>query len=345
MTTIGIVYTGGTIGGSGQGVITDKLGQERFMSLLAEKAELPKGVDIVYRCPVNKFSECMLPTDWPVIAASIAEIAARVHGVIVLHGTDTLCYTAAAAAFMLGGLEIPVMFTGANYPLLHEQTDAVRNIGDCFTAILSGEIPRGVYVCFAGDVHIATRARKVRFTGNCFESVCNEPLSQIMWRATTTLMDGRLEYHSGLYADGQRDYEMKVNPNVSLYKIYPGFNASMLADDKNDAMILELYNNGTGPYGLDDRYSLEKNIRAFGKPVFITSQQAGVVSMDTYGSSAAIADAGGIAMGAMITETAVVKLMWLLGCGLAGDELIMAMKADIRGEMICEPPEYLEMMQ
>ncbi len=343
MTTIGIIYTGGTIGGSGQGVINDKLDQDRFMTLLAEKVELPKGVDIVYRCPVNKFSECMLPTDWPVIAASVAEIAPQVHGVIVLHGTDTLCYTAAAAAFMLGELEIPVMFTGANYPLLHEQTDAVSNIVDCFTAILSGEIPRGVYVCFAGDVHIATRVRKVRFADNCFEGAGMESVSEIMWRATTTLMDGRLQYYSGLYGSGQRAYGMKVNPNVSLYKIYPGFNASAIACDKSDAAILELYNNGTGPYGLDDRYSLEKNIRDCGKPVFITSQQDGIVSMDTYGSSAAIADAGGVALGAMITETAIVKLMWLLGCGLAGDDLTNAMKADIRGEMICGSSDYLEM--
>jgi L-asparaginase len=286
----------------------------------------------------------MLPTDWPVIAQSIAEIAPQVCGVVVLHGTDTLCYTASAVAFMLGRLEIPVFFTGANYPLLNENTDAVDNIEDCFKAIRSGELPRGVYVCFAGDIHIAAKARKVRFTGNCYESIDSSPLSQVYCGAISTNLDGRLEYYRSLCGSSQCPDEMKINPNVSLYKIYPGFDASILACDKSDAAILELYNNGTGPYGLDERYSLDKNIRKYGRPVFITSQQAGDVSMDTYGSSAAIADAGAVALGSMITETAVVKLMWLLGRGFAGDDLIKAMKADIRGEMICESFNYSEMI-
>lgn len=328
---IGIVYTGGTIGGTGEEVINDKLDEVSFMQVLGEKDVLPQSCDIVYRCPLNKFSECMLPSDWLLIAESVAEIASGVDGVVVLHGTDTLCYTASALAFMLGNT-VPVMVTGANIPLSIDGSDAPGNIQDCITAIMSKEF-KGVCVCFAGDVHIALRTRKVAIEGNSYSSIGCQTLGKISGRAVMTNVAINEQYWDCCNKDNQ--FGMAINPNVGLYKMYPGFKASIIANDENDAIVLELYNNGTGPYGLDEIYSLEKNIAKYGKPVFVTSQQSGSVSMDTYGSSFEIAGAGAVGLGSMLTETAIVKLMWLLGCGLEKDDLKKAMLTNVRGELIC----------
>jgi L-asparaginase len=328
---IAIIYTGGTIGGAGDGIIDRSLDQERFMALMTDNDILPDSADIIYRSPLSKFSENMLPGDWVLIAECICEIIDEVEGVIVLHGTDTLTYTASALAFMLGAADRPIMVTGANIPLTKENSDASSNIRDCFTAINCGEF-KGVCVCFHGHVHSAVKARKVAVEGNSFETVGSESIGQVYFGGVASNMF-LTETHNAYFCSGGKLGPLAADPDVGFYKIYPGFKAALLAADPNEAIILELYNNGTGPAGLGEIYGLEENIRKFGKPVFAVSQHNCPVSLDTYGSSATLAKAGVTGLN-MLAETAIVKLMWLLGCGFSSGQLKDKMLEDIRGEMI-----------
>jgi L-asparaginase len=331
---IAIIYTGGTIGGEGEIILDKKLDERGFIQLLGDKNLLPEDTEIIFSSPLNKFSECMLPADWVLIAESVSEIIARVDGVIVLHGTDTLTYTAAALAFMFGGVEVPIMVTGANIPLSRPGSDAADNIKDCFSAIKSGEFAgAGVCVCFGGYVHSAVRLRKVSVEGNSFRSFNDESLGEICRGCTITTNVLYMHKQREYYAMEKKIGPFAIHPEVSLYKIYPGFKASAISNDENDAIILELYNNGTGPTGLGKAYSLEENIREYGKPVFAVSQHNCPVSMNTYPGSVELKKAGVVGLN-MLAETALVKLMWLMGCGFEGENLEMKMLEDIRGEMI-----------
>ncbi|MFI4911337.1 MAG: asparaginase domain-containing protein [Sedimentisphaeraceae bacterium JB056] len=327
---IGIIYTGGTIGGSGLDLIDGKLDEQAFLKMLVEKEVVADTDKIEFRCPLVKFSECMMPSDWPLIAREVASLLSEVSGVIVLHGTDTLCYTAAAVAFMLGDVPVPVMFTGANIPFSREGSDAQKNIVDSISAVRSGEFS-GVCICFAGEVHSAVRTRKVRTSGNSYESVGCSPLGSVVWSAVASSYAVNTQ-NAAYYQNVKKASSFLIDSNVSLYKMYPGFMASSVSNDNSKAIILELYNDGTGPVGLGDSYSLDVNIAKIDKPVFATSQQLCSVELDTYGSSGELRKAGLTGLKTMLTEVAIVKLMWLLGCGFKGQQLKDKMLEDIRGE-------------
>ncbi len=281
----------------------------------------------------------MLPADWMKIVEAVKEMSEGCEGVIVLHGTDTLCYTASALAFMLAATSrrVPVMVTGSNYPLEDEDGDAAQNIRDCFTALRSG-IFHGVYVCFGGDVHIASVARKIAARGNGFVSVSGTPAAKIRKGKIDT--GSELEPSWGGSYNSICEYDsIAINPNVGFYKIYPGFRAQILAADTSEALVLELYNDGTGPCGVGDVYSIGVNVAKYGKPVFATSQHNTVVTFDTYSTSVELGGSGIVGLQQMISETAIVKLMWLLGRGIRGQDLIEQMTTDYCYEILAFLPK------
>lgn len=324
-TKISIIYTGGTIGGVGDVFLSARRSKDDFARLLEETECIADDCSVEISCPVNKFSECMLPADWLSIAKQCQKAAKDCDGIIIVHGTDTLCYTASALAFMLGKTSqtVPIFITGSNAPLSQKGDQAAENIRDCFTAIKSGLLS-GVYVCFAGFIHAAVLARKVAIKGNSFNTIATAPLANIA--------DGQVRVNYRLPITGKTDI-LEINDNIGFYKIYPGFKASLIGDDKSDAIILELYNDGTAGCGLDGVYNLEENIAEFGKPVFAVSQQDCPVTLNTYGTSAVLAKAGVTGL-AMIAETAIVKLMWLSAQGLGKQELIDKIKTPYCGENI-----------
>ena len=282
----------------------------------------------------------MLPADWIKIAEAVKELSECCEGIIVLHGTDTLCYTASALAFMLADTSrrVPVMVTGANQPLEDQDGDGAVNIRDCFTALRSG-IFEGVYVCFGGDVHIAAVARKVAVEGNGFISVSGSPAAKICGGQVDTGADLDPPWGGSYHTICGHD-SIAINPNVGFYKIYPGFRAGMIAADTSDALVLELYNDGTGPCGVGGVYSIGVNVAKYGKPVFATSQHNAVVTFDTYATSVELGGSGITGLRQMTSETAIVKLMWLLGRGIRGQELIEQMTTDYCYEILAFLPKY-----
>ncbi|MFV0436900.1 MAG: asparaginase [Desulfopila sp.] len=123
---------------------------------------------------MNIDSSNMTPDRWLSIARGITREYANYDGFVVTHGTDTMAYTGAALAYLLRGLNKPVVLTGAQYSMIDSKTDAVQNLHDAL--LLAGEELAGVFIVFDGKVINGTRAIKTKTTSyDAFESV-NYPL-------------------------------------------------------------------------------------------------------------------------------------------------------------------------
>jgi L-asparaginase type I len=365
---IQIIFTGGTIGAdvrhkdiADSGLraapfyryFSDQFSRDPAGQTLLSAIDLPDFVT-----PVNKFSEDFAPGDWFVIGRAIHRILAEdpPDGVVIAHGTDTLSYTASALTFLLRGTPVPIIVTGSTLPLVHPQTDAVRNLYDALLIACDSRF-RGVYVSFSGDpnqtssVHLGTRTRKNSYPSPRFASLNSDPVARVRksftGRYQVVIDDPLVLNYVTRCNERQRLCEpVQVNDNVVFFQIYPGFPPSQIVtavDDGTLGIILDLYNSGTGPTQRG-KYSLLEAIQYATKkrvPVFATSQHLGSIEMNVYGSSIELRDAGVIPLRDMQHETAIAKLMWLRGtypdkADFAKIQSLMS--ADVCGEITCTEP-------
>jgi L-asparaginase type I len=357
MQKLRIIYTGGTIGGKAdsEGEIKGDIKWKRFSNLLYEKypslkRDLErKNVELSHDTPVRKLSENMIPSDWTKIAISVNKaIEEGIDSIVIAHGTDTMCYTSAALSFMLQGIKIPVVLTGSNIPLEIEGTDAVTNLHDAIRLALDKQF-KGIFLVFSGidnqpsDIHLGCRGRKVKFYDNCFESVNADMIGKFKKRfpkKLTIKIVNRQLLDQVIEINDKKDYQLKsnINDNISFFKVYPGFNPKLIdyviKEKETKGIILELYNSGTGC--IENKYSLLKsleNAKSKNIPVFVTSQQKGNVTMDSYSSSIELKKCGAVPLNSMITEAAIPKLMWVLGQNSSKEEVIELMLTNMCGEM------------
>ncbi|MDD5021940.1 MAG: asparaginase [Endomicrobiaceae bacterium] len=353
---IRIIYTGGTIGGrekSSETIVSD-LKTDKFETCLFNK--LPDNiiedentkVEIV-AAQINKFSEEMTPTDWGLIATAINNaIEDGVQGIVVAHGTDTMAYTTSAISYMLQGIKIPVAITGSNKPIVDNETDAVKNLEDAIIFVKKNLFP-GIFLVFSGEIernsliHLGTRVRKVRFSNNCYESVNTAPIGMIkrnFWNNSIKIINYNvLNKFIKLNNSKEYNFNNKIDSRVSLFKIYPGFDPSIIKNcieqKEIKGIILELYASGTGCTNTLS-YSLIPSIILAGKygiPIFAISQHVGVMNMNSYGSAERLKNAGVIPLHDMITEAALPKLMWVLGQTKDTKEITKLMLTSLSGEI------------
>lgn len=342
---VGLVLTGGTIG-SGVG---SRASQEKLVRLLdgagGEIPELdliwkatPRAGDIEFsvRRPIGLLSENLVPRDWIPMAKTIRSLVSEdeVQAVLVLHGTDTMAYTSAAMAFMLGGLQVPVVLTGANKPSDQAGTDAFRNVRDSLAALQ--QLEPGVFIVFAGRpraaarVHLGTRVRKVRASGYAFESVGRRPLG--------TIRDGKLERLWTPDAPVPVHSRVAVESRVLSLRMYPGLDLRAISESmgaaKTRGVVLELYPSFTAPTG-SSRFSTPRFVEACtdeGIPVVATVANEPTGRPNLYESRTAL-EAAGAEVVHMLPETATVKLMWALGLRRRRESALELMRTQIAGEI------------
>lgn len=271
------------------------------------------------------------PEEWRIIANAAAQNAAGADGIVITHGTDTMAYTASMLSFMLKGISIPIVLTGAQYPMGMANSDAEANLADAIAA--ARELPGGVYISFGGDVMLGCRAVKTRTMSlNAFESI-NRPrvghfeAGRFIAQALPAANAAALE----LFTD--------IEPRVALIKLIPGTMPAIiesLAPCGVKGLVVEAFGLG-GVHNIrrDHAESLNKLIKQ-NIPVILTSQCLYEASNpDIYEVSAPLRDAGVISAKDMTTEASVTKLMWALGKIGCGDnvKLRALMQSDICGEL------------
>jgi L-asparaginase/Glu-tRNA(Gln) amidotransferase subunit D len=341
--SLGLVVTGGTIGAEYEEDAVVRLPNTNANSeveLLKAAWSGPATLDLRVRRPIRTLSENMRPKDWLAIAQAATALVEQHHvaGILVLHGTDTASYTAAALSFLLSGLPVPVVLTGSNLPPNQTGSDALTNIHDALIALC--HLERGTYLSFAGSpespswVHVGTHVRKARASGQAFVSVNYGPVAKVTDDAFFLLDQAPpVKLVPASLALDDRVFSFRIYPGCDLGLIW---NALVGSDIRG--VVIELYASATGPDGQRSRGDKKYSLPAFvSRCVDAGMVVVGAVSeapdtANAYESALAIQDVGAFFSWPLLPEVATVKLMWALAQRKAPDEVRGLVAQPVAGE-------------
>ena len=328
-----LIYTGGTIGmvrtpngyAPKDGYFRAELDAIPALSM----PEMPQWE--LYEMHPLLDSSNMTVAEWNKIAQLIAARYDAYDGFVVLHGTDTMAYTASALSFMLEGLSKPVVLTGSQIPLCEVRSDGRDNI---ITSILIAADDRVHEVClyFGGALLRGNRATKYSADGLiAFVSPNYPPLAD----AGITI-----RYHENVLLpkkQGALNLQLLDNVPIGVIKVFPGIQFSLfesIMTDKLRGIVIETF--GAGNIPGDGNALLPIIRRAFegGTVLTVCSQcPQGAVSLGAYETSNALKRAGAVSGYDMTTEAAVAKLYYLFSQGLSKERIKLDMERDLRGEL------------
>ena len=335
---VSIISTGGTIASRVDyrtGAVYPALKTEDILEFAPEIMSI---ANIEAEVLFSIFSENMTPELWSRIAEEVAKkIWEGFDGVVVPHGTDTMSYTAAALAFALRNLPVPVVLVGSQRSSDRPSSDAAMNL---YSAVLvAGKAPFAeVTVVMHGEtadtyclVHRGTKVRKMHTSRrDAFRSINDKPLAKVM--------GDKLIIINNNFTPREKSRELvlenKFDDKVALVKTYPGMSGDIidfLVDKGYHGIVLE----GTG-LGHAPVYIFESLKRAIEEeiPVVMTSQCLwGRINMNVYSTGRDLLAMGVIPGEDMLPEVALVKLMWVLAKTRNMDEVRELMLTNIAGEI------------
>lgn len=328
-----IAYTGGTIGmARTRSGYVPKPGS--LQKQLAEMPELRRETMPAYT--IHEYrplldSSNMTPRDWVAIAHDISANYERYDGFIVLHGTDTMAYTASALPFMLSGLRKPVIITGSQIPLCEIRNDARENVITSLMLAADYAIPE-VCLYFGGKLLRGCRATKVSADGfAAFDSPNFLPLG-------TVGIDIEVNWDLVRKPRGRNLEVQEVErPIVSALRLFPGISPELVRNVLRpplQGLVLEAFGVGNGPDR--DRAFIGALRDATRRGVVIvdcTQCLEGTVDLTEYAAGSALADAGVISGFDMTAEAALAKLYYLFSRGLSPARVKREMQRDLRGEL------------
>ncbi|PSQ19251.1 Glu-tRNA(Gln) amidotransferase GatDE subunit D [Halobacteriales archaeon QS_8_69_26] len=329
--TVSLISTGGTIASTVDyrtGAVTARFDAE---DVLRAVPDLAGRANYRGRVVANILSENMEPSIWQDLAHAVhEEIEAGADGVVVMHGTDTMQYTASALSFMLE-TPVPVVFTGSQRSADRPSSDNVMNAVCAVEAAKSDAAE--VLICMHADesdrycaLHRGTRARKNHTSRrDAFETVGREPLGRVDYRSEAVSF--RRDYRERGSVD--LDLAPDLEPSVELLKFAPGMDPAFL-DVAEDKAGLVLEGTGLGHVHTDLIPRIEELIED-GTTVVMTSQCIeGRVCDRVYDTGRDLLDAGVIEGEDTLPGTATVKLMWALA---NGEDPASTMREPMAGEL------------
>jgi len=316
--TVSLISTGGTIASTVDyrtGAVTAQFDAEDVLRAVPELAGM---ANYRGRVVANILSENMEPSVWQDLADAIhEEVEAGADGIVIMHGTDTMQFTASAMAFMLG-TPVPIVFTGSQRSADRPSSDNVMN------AVCSVEAAKSdcaeVLVCMHADesddlcaLHRGTRVRKNHTSRrDAFETVGRSPLGKVDYQAGG-VGEHEVSFRRPYTQRGDVDLDLApdLETDVELLKFTPGTDAALL-DVAGDSEGLVLEGTGLGHVHTDWIPKLESLVDD-GTTVVMTSQCVeGRICDRVYDTGRDLLDAGVVEGEDMLPGTAKVKLMWAL---------------------------------
>lgn len=335
-----LIYTGGTIGMK-QDMKDLTLKPFDFSQILDEVPEIRKfafKIDTYsFEPPID--SSDVEPSLWQDLARLIKDKYEDYDGFIILHGTDTMSYSASALSFMLDGLTKPVIFTGSQLPIGVPRTDGKENLISA-VEIASAKDEEGhpavpeVCVCFDSLLMRGNRSTKVNSeVFRAFQSPNFPPLAEagINIRYNNEYIRKPNDWYQSLTINTELD------TRVSILKIHPGITPevvrNILCGKDTRAIIMETYGSGNAPtreWFLD----IVKESSAMNKIIVnVTQCLAGTVNMNIYANGKALERAGVIDGYDSTTESALAKLFYLMGKSRDNEWVKAMMSRNLKGEI------------
>ncbi|MDE5423652.1 asparaginase [Ancylomarina sp. DW003] len=336
-TSILIIYTGGTIG-----MVKDpdngSLKPFDFDHILKQVPELN---DFGFELSSIAFdplidSSNLNPEVWIKIASLIKENYEKYDGFVVLHGTDTMSYSASALSFMLENLDKPVVLTGSQLPIGMLRTDGKENL---ITAIeIAADNKNGkalvpeVCVLFENKLFRGNRTTKHNAEYfNAFYSYNYPDLAKV---------GINIHYNHAVirnHSEGMFSINTNLDTNIAILKIFPGINKqtvdAILNIEGLRAVVMETYGAGNAP---TDAWFVDSIKEAIGRGVIVynvTQCPSGSVDMGLYETSVELRNIGVVSGHDITTEAAIAKLMFLLGQELDSDKIKFFLNKSIKGEL------------
>lgn len=332
-----IIYTGGTFG-----MVYDDsavLTPFNFEQVL-DKIPVLKTLDInlsftSFEKPIDSSNICF--EHWRSIAEIISSSYQDFSGFVILHGTDTMAYSASALSFMLDGLNKPVIFTGAQIPIGKIRSDARENLITAIEIASKREdgkpLINEVCIYFNFILLRGNRAQKIRSsTFGAFESE-NYPHLAESGIDITYFRSNFANYNLG----DELSFSHNFDPNVAVLKIFPGITFDLvdaiLNTSKLRGVILESFGSGNVMNTDWFIFKLEQAITS-GIIIFNVSQcSGGGVNQGKYMTSQKLTEIGVVSGADITTEAAITKMMFLLGTTASVDEVKLKLTKPLRGEM------------
>lgn len=334
--TIRILYVGGTIGmeQGASGYAPGTALVERIRAWTANHAQLAPNRFDVEVCEPLIDSANAVPSDWSRLASQLWAQRESADGFVVLHGTDTLAYTASALSFLLQGFGKPVVVTGSQLPASVPESDAQDNALGAIACALEPGI-REVAVYFGKRLLRGNRVRKR--SSEAFDSF-ESPHWPVLAEMGAQLIVNKESLFDGS-AQARAPATMKTFDQISigLLKLYPGISAGLIAAATRihpDGLVLELYGAGAGPAANPAITAALREAVAHGTPIVGVSQCFdGKVDLAIYEAGQALAACGVIDGGDLTAEAALAKLYYLRSVGTRSGEIAQAMRKPIAGEV------------
>ena len=335
-----LLYTGGTIGMK-QDPVTLALKPFNFNQILEEVPELKK-----FGCEIDTYSfdplidsSDMQPEFWVRLANMIKDNYSKYDGFVVLHGTDTMSYTASALSFMFENLAKPVVFTGSQLPIGMLRTDGKENLISAIEIASSVDgqgNPMVPEVSIYFDAHLYRGNRTTKYNAENFRAFrsANYPV----------LADVgiHIKYNPSYikYPDKSQDVlqvSEKLDTRVAVLKVFPGITPqvmdAILGMEGLRGVVLETFGSGNAPTAEWFVARIKDAVRKGLVVLNVTQCLAGKVDMDAYATGVALKNEGVISGYDSTVEAALTKMFYVLGQSDDLSEVKTLLNSNLRGEI------------